>query len=260
MENTDRKQHWESIYQTKEQNEVSWHEPIPETSLGFIAAANLSKEAKIIDVGGGDSHLADVLLKEGFTDISVLDIAAPSLEKAVKRLGKDAEKIKWIIADVTTFQPTEAYDLWHDRAAFHFLTDKEQIEAYVNTVRRSLKEHGIFIVGTFSEDGPTKCSGIEIKQYNEKTLEDCFSEHFIKQKCTRVDHKTPSGAIQNFVFCSFKKKVERKEIGEIVSVKQPEEVEFPYVFLDNKTENLSSEETAEDPKEKQITINGKITD
>ncbi|HET8885112.1 MAG TPA: class I SAM-dependent methyltransferase [Salinimicrobium sp.] len=205
MESLKRKEHWEHIYTTKNQNEVSWYQPVPQASLDFIRDANLPKDAKIIDVGGGDSLLADYLMDLGYTDISVLDIAAPSLEKAVKRLGKNAEKIKWIIADVTTFQPSEIYDLWHDRAAFHFLNDEKQIESYVQTVNKSLSENGKMVIATFSIDGPKKCSGIEVKQYNELSLNNVFSGFFQKEKFEYIDHETPNGQIQNFLFCRFSK-------------------------------------------------------
>lgn len=207
MENFDRKKHWETIYHTKRLEEVSWYQPTPETSLKFIDEFKVAKNASIIDVGGGDSYLVDHLLDLGFTKLTVLDISEEALTRAKKRLGNRAKKVKWIVADAALFNPTEKYDFWHDRAAFHFLTDESDIANYLKTVQASLTPHGIFVVGTFSENGPTKCSGIDIKQYSEKSMHERLSQFFEKIKCVVVDHKTPSEKIQNFVFCSFKKHV-----------------------------------------------------
>lgn len=205
MGNFDRKKHWENIYQTKQLNEVSWYEPTPETSLDFINQFNVPTTAKIIDIGGGDSFLVDHLLRKGYQDITVLDISETAIGKAKKRLGKQAEKVKWIVTDVAKFQSTEPYDFWHDRAAFHFLTDEQEISSYLETAQRSIKPTGILVIGTFSEQGPTKCSGIEIKQYSENSMTERLKNIFDKIKCITLDHKTPFGTIQNFVFCSFKK-------------------------------------------------------
>jgi len=201
----DRKKHWETIYQTKELNEVSWFQPIPETSLDFFYELEVPVNAKIIDIGGGDSFLVDHLLDLGYEDITVLDISAASLERAKKRLGEPAKKVKWIVADAASFKPTEKYDFWHDRAAFHFLTDENEINSYINTAQQNISSRGILAIGTFSEQGPKKCSGIEIMQYSEETLTERLKQSFDKIKCISVDHKTPFDTIQNFVFCSFRK-------------------------------------------------------
>ncbi|MBL4668423.1 MAG: class I SAM-dependent methyltransferase [Flavobacteriales bacterium] len=205
MADFDKKKHWENIYETKSVNDVSWYQPTPQTSLDFIKESNISFSAKIIDIGGGDSFLVDHLLNLGYTDITVLDISAKAIEKAKTRLKDNANKVKWIIADISNFNPIEQYDIWHDRAAFHFLTDKQEIESYINSTTKGLKENGSLIIGTFSTDGPFKCSGIEIKQYSEKSLEECFSESYRKNKCVIVNHPTPFNTSQNFVFCSFTK-------------------------------------------------------
>ena len=205
MENFDRKKHWENIYQTKQVNEVSWFQPTPETSLNFFKELNVPTSAKIIDVGGGDSFLVDHLLDQGYTDITVLDISETSLDRAKKRLGNRANGVKWLVADAASFKPTEQYDFWHDRAAFHFLTTQQDIDNYVSTVRKSISSNGYLVMGTFSDQGPTKCSGIEIKQYTEKSMTELFSAYFEKLKCFTIDHKTPSNNIQNFIFCSFRK-------------------------------------------------------
>ena len=203
MENSP-KQHWEKIYETKQPNEVSWTQDIPETSLDFIHSFKLPKSAKIIDIGGGDSKLVDHLLLEGFTNITVLDISTASLERAKKRLGDKAATVQWIEADIREFVPKEKYDLWHDRAAFHFLTEKEDVMEYLKLVRKAV--NGYMIVGTFSPEGPTKCSGLSIRQYSDEELTTMFMDGFEKIKCVNVDHITPFHTAQNFTFCSFRHK------------------------------------------------------
>ncbi len=203
---TDTKDHWEHIYKTKNLEEVSWYEPTPATSLDFIKQFNVSKNARIIDVGGGDSLLADNLVNMGYTDVSVLDISEAALNRAKQRLGADANKVKWIVADAAKFVPAEQYDFWHDRAAFHFLTDEQDIRNYIATITRYIKPNGIFVIGTFSEQGPNKCSGIEIKQYTEDALMGILQQFFDKVECKEVEHTTPFNTIQKFIFCSFKHK------------------------------------------------------
>lgn len=206
MENFDRKKHWENIYSTRSLNEVSWYQPVPETSLEFLKQFNIPKDASIIDIGGGDSFLVDHLLKLGYTNVTVLDISATALERAKARLGPDSSKVKWIVSDASTFVPTEQYDLWHDRAAFHFFTSESDISNYLNVMSKGIKPDGILILGTFSEQGPKKCSMIEIKQYSEESMTARLSTLFKKIKCIKIDHKTPFGTLQNFLFCSFRKK------------------------------------------------------
>jgi len=199
------KQHWENIYQTKQPNEVSWTEEVPTVSLGFIHQFNLAKDAKIIDIGGGDSKLVDHLLAEGYSNVSVLDISAAAIDRAKKRLGEKADAVKWFETDILEFKPNDTYDLWHDRAAFHFQTEADKIDGYLKLVKDAVT--GKIIVGTFSVDGPKKCSGLEIKQYDEIGMKDKFEHASFKNiECKREDHITPSGAVQNFVFCSFEKK------------------------------------------------------
>jgi ubiquinone/menaquinone biosynthesis C-methylase UbiE len=205
MENFNRKKHWENIYRTKELKDVSWYQPTPATSLDFLKQFNVDTHAKIIDIGGGDSLFVDHLLQMGYQDVTVLDISAASLERAKERLGRDSDKVKWIVADAATFQPTEQYDFWHDRAAFHFLTQEKEINDYIDTIRKHLKPTGVLVIGTFSEEGPKKCSGLEIKQYSEATMTERLQKFFKKIKCITVDHKTPFDTIQNFIFCSFRK-------------------------------------------------------
>jgi len=206
MENFDRKKHWDNIYQHKQINEVSWYQPTPTTSLEFVKRVDLPKTLKIIDIGGGDSYFVDHLLNLGYTDITVLDISANAIEKAKQRLGSKAEQVKWVIADAATFEPNETYDFWHDRAAFHFLTDSKEIEHYVSIIKRYINPGGYFVVGTFSEQGPLKCSGIEIKQYSEAALTSLLNDCFDKEFCFTLDHKTPFNTVQNFIFCSFRRR------------------------------------------------------
>lgn len=199
---SERKTHWEDVYASKQPEQVSWTQNIPQTSLDLINGFDLPKTASIIDIGGGDSKLVDHLLDQGYENISVLDISAKALEKAKERLGQRAEKVKWIVADITEFNPSEQYDIWHDRAAFHFLVGADQVERYMNIARESIV--GYLIMGTFSENGPKKCSGLEIQQYSETQLVDQFAKGFEKIRCFNEDHTTPFNTIQNFLFCSFK--------------------------------------------------------
>lgn len=198
------KKHWETVYETKTPNEVSWTQEVPRTSLEFITNLNLPKTAEIIDIGGGDSYLVDHLIELGFENISVLDISKQALERAKIRLGEKASKITWIESDITEFIPDKTYDLWHDRATFHFLTAQNDVNYYQKITREFVK--GYLIVGTFSTNGPKKCSGLEICQYDENSLDTIFSADFVKQNCIIEDHTTPFDTTQNFIFCLFRKK------------------------------------------------------
>lgn len=201
--NSNAKKHWETVYETKNPDQVSWTQAVPKTSLDFIHSFGLPKTAKIIDIGGGDSKLADHLLDEGFENITVLDISATALEKAKNRLGEKAKKINWVVSDITEFKPQNKFDVWHDRATFHFLTSADQVAKYMDTARRAVT--GFMTIGTFSTTGPSKCSGLEIKQYSEETLTEELKNGFDKIKCVTEDHLTPFNSKQNFLFCSFKK-------------------------------------------------------
>lgn len=203
--NLQRKKHWETVYETKNPDEVSWTQEIPKTSLAFIHSFGLDKSSKIIDIGGGDSKLVDFLLDQGFENITVLDISEKALEKAKIRLVEKAKKVTWIVSDILDFEPTETYDVWHDRAAFHFLTTDEEIEKYKSIVNKSVD--GFLIIGTFSENGPLKCSGLEISQYSQEKLTSTFEEKFDKIDSVLEDHQTPFGTTQNFLFCGFKNRL-----------------------------------------------------
>ncbi|HYD20723.1 MAG TPA: class I SAM-dependent methyltransferase [Flavipsychrobacter sp.] len=199
----DKKAHWESVYATKQPNEVSWTQEVPQTSLSFIHSFDLPKSVRIIDVGGGDSKLVDYLVAEGYVNVTVLDISEKALERAKMRLGLLAKKVTWINSDITEFEPKERYDIWHDRATFHFLTTSEQINKYLSIAGSSVTSY--MTIGTFSNNGPKKCSGLDITQYSEEQLQQKLAEYFSKIKCITEDHTTPFNTIQNFLFCSFKK-------------------------------------------------------
>lgn len=199
-------QHWDNIYNTKSEKEVSWFQPYPKTSIDFVRMVNLPLHANIIDVGGGESHFVDALLEKGYQNIWVLDISSNALEKAKARLGKKAEKINWIVSDIDDYLPSVKFDFWHDRAAFHFLTSEERINKYVFIAENSIVKGGYLLLGTFSENGPRKCSGLEIRQYSQASMTARFEAGFKRIKCLTEDHKTPFNTVQNFLFCSFKKK------------------------------------------------------
>ncbi len=199
-----RKNHWETVYATKQPHEVSWTQPVPKIALQWIDAAQLDKSASIIDVGGGDSRLVDALLTRGYENITVLDISEKALERAQKRLGEAAQKVQWLASDITEFKPQQNYVLWHDRATFHFLTDPTQVNTYQNSVRKAAPSY--LILGTFSENGPKKCSGLEIQQYSETQMKQLWEKDFDKISCHTEDHTTPFDTQQNFLFCHFKRK------------------------------------------------------
>jgi SAM-dependent methyltransferase len=200
--------HWDTVYTTKGPNQVSWTQEVPKTSLDFIHSFGLTKSAKIIDIGGGDSTLVDYLLDEGFENITVLDISAQALAKAKTRLGDKAEKVNWIVSDITEFQPDTTFDIWHDRATFHFLTTSDQVARYLDTARNAVS--GFLTIGTFSDKGPEKCSGLQIKQYSEEHLTAALQNGFEKIRCITEDHTTPFNTTQNFLFCSFKRQISKQ--------------------------------------------------
>jgi len=200
-----RKEHWENIYANKQMNEVSWFQQEPTTSLALIQKNTQSKDDAIIDVGGGDGFLVDNLLDLGYTNITVLDISANAINKAKARLGINADKVKWIESDITEFIPTEQYDIWHDRAVFHFLTQEKDIEYYKILVNENISDNGYFILATFADDGPEKCSGLQVCKYSEKDMGNSFSTIFKVKKSLKDKHLTPFGTIQSFTFSVFRK-------------------------------------------------------
>lgn len=199
------KLHWDNVYYNKNENEVSWYQKIPKTSLDHIKSLNLNLDSKIIDVGAGESRLVDNLLDLGFNNIDVLDISKKSIEKAKNRLGEKSEKINWIVSDINDFVSNNKYDLWHDRAAFHFLKDSSQINNYVELANSSLNSKGKIILGTFSSNGPLKCSGLEISRYNSSSINEIFKKHFILLNHRISIHPTPFDTFQEFLFAVFEK-------------------------------------------------------
>lgn len=196
------KQHWEKVYATKATDAVSWFQPHADLSLDLIKSTGAGKDAAIIDVGGGASTLVDDLLAEGYTDLTVLDLSAAALMAARQRLGAKEAQVRWIEADITQVDlPSKHYDIWHDRAVFHFLTAPEQREAYVQTVFRSVKPGGHVIVATFAEDGPEQCSGLPVMRYRPDELHGEFGAAFTLLKHQKEAHHTPFGTVQQFVYC-----------------------------------------------------------
>lgn len=202
----EKKAHWETVYQTKSPQEVSWTQEIPQTSLDLITSFPISTTDAIIDVGGGDSKLVDFLLEKGYENITVLDISEKAIQRAQQRLGELAKKVTWVVSDITAFEPQQTYAVWHDRAAFHFLTTSAEKQAYLKLVHQVAK--GFLVIGTFSETGPLKCSGLEIQQYSSESLKKQFESHFDLLHAKEEDHKTPFNTTQNFIFGSFKRKAE----------------------------------------------------
>ena len=207
-----RKEHWENVYASKQPNDVSWTEEIPKTSLDFIHSFNLPKSASIIDIGGGDGKLVDYLISEGFENITVLDISENAIEKAKNRLGEMASSVTWIVSDILEFSPATSYDCWHDRATFHFLTDATEVDSYLETARKAVNQ--FMVIGTFSDEGPKKCSLLDVHQYTEEQLQEQLMDGFKKIKCIKENHITPFSSVQNFLFCSFRKmKIKRNPVN-----------------------------------------------
>ncbi|WP_439537399.1 class I SAM-dependent methyltransferase [Methyloversatilis sp.] len=196
------KHHWEDVYAHKAPDSVSWFQPHAQHSLDLITRAGLGREGGIIDVGGGASTLVDDLLARGHTDLSVLDLSAAALQAAQARLGDAAAGVTWIEADITTVElPPRRFELWHDRAVFHFLTDPAQRDAYVATVLRAVKPGGHVIVAAFAEDGPERCSGLPVMRYGANALHAQFGARFELLEHSREAHHTPTGVVQQFVYC-----------------------------------------------------------
>ena len=198
--------HWQNIYINKNDDQVSWTQEYPQVAIDYIISLDLPLSASIIDVGGGTGNLVDALLDLGYKNISVLDISDAALAKSKARLGVRASLVTWIVADITTFAPVDTYDFWYDRAVFHFLTENKHIQSYLNTVSMSIVSGGHFLIGTFSENGPLKCSGLEIRQYSAEQMKQAFQDSFIAAKCFKHLHTTPFDSSQEFQFCGFIRK------------------------------------------------------
>jgi SAM-dependent methyltransferase len=200
----DAKTHWEKVYTAKAPEAVSWYCAHLETSLALIERVADARSASIIDVGGGESTLVDDLLLRGYKDITVLDVSQTAIDLAKRRLGSAAEQVRWVVADITEMElEPRAYDLWHDRAVFHFLTARERRIAYVRQAARSLKPGGHVIVSTFGPEGPTKCSGLEAMRYDADSLHHEFGTRFRLVESSKELHHTPFGTTQQFLYCLF---------------------------------------------------------
>ncbi len=201
-----RTDHWENVYTTKADDSVSWFEQSPAISLELIAATGI-KSASVIDIGGGASRLVDTLVAKGLNQVAVLDLSTHALNIAKSRMGNDAGVVEWFVADVTTWHPTHSYDVWHDRAAFHFLTEPAQQQAYRITLRAALNVGGIAIIGTFAPDGPERCSGLPVVRHNAASIANVLGGGFdlVSEYCH--DHMTPSGSVQKFQFSTFRRTV-----------------------------------------------------
>ena len=203
----DKKQYWENVFATKNETEVSWYQPKPETSLQFFEKNKIPKTAKILEIGGGDSYLIDNLLEQGYESLTLLDISENAIERIKKRFGEKAEKVRFVVSDILDFSPSEKFDVIHDRASFHFLTKEEDIQKYATLLNNILETNVLYFVGTFSESGPLKCSGLEITQYSKEKFLKIFGNDFSLLNSFEEAHKTPFETTQNFIFCEFQKKM-----------------------------------------------------
>ena len=201
----DRKSHWDNIYATKPLEKVGWYQPKPELSLDLIDKTGLSRSASIIDIGGGDSLLVDHLIELGYTQVTVLDISENAIDRAKKRLGEKAHLVRWMVGDVLDLPGHMKFDIWHDRATFHFFTTPQEIELYTQLASNMVRTGGYLIMGTFSDQGPTTCSGMPISQYSEGAMGRVLSKQFDKIHCYNIDHFTPDNCLQNYTFCYFKR-------------------------------------------------------
>ena len=205
MSSVERQTHWENVYRTKGERDVSWFQESPQVSLDLIRAAGVDIDASIIDIGGGASRLVDALLDEGFKAVTVLDLSKNALATARTRLGTRSAKVNWVTADVTTWEPTQTYDLWHDRAAFHFLTEPEDRAAYAERVFRAVRPGGFVIIGTFAPDGPERCSGLPVARHDALSLVKILGPSYELVESRSHAHQTPMGVIQRFQFSRFRR-------------------------------------------------------
>ena len=206
MNSVERHAHWQTVYQTKGEHDMSWFEESPAISLELIRATGVSTAASIIDIGGGTSRLVDALLDESYSAVTVLDLSERALETSKARLGpQGAAKVKWVAVDVTAWEPSQAYDVWHDRATFHFLTDPNERTAYVERVLRAVRSSGHVIIGTFALDGPERCSGLPVVRYDAAAISKILGPSFDLSQSRMHAHQTPTGAIQRFQFNRFRR-------------------------------------------------------
>jgi SAM-dependent methyltransferase len=203
MDTIQSREHWQRMYSTRQEQELSWFEDAPGISLELLLTPTLTKDAPILDVGGGASRLVDALLDRGFTDLTVLDISETALEKSKLRLAARASQVRWIAADITTWEPDRAYRAWHDRAVFHFLTEEEQRRAYRSALEKTVIPGGIVVIGTFALDGPERCSGLPVRRYSPESLAAELGRAFRLTAVRMAEHGTPAGKVQRFQFSRF---------------------------------------------------------
>jgi SAM-dependent methyltransferase len=197
---SDVRDHWDRIYATRSSTEVSWYERSPTTSLRLIESVASGPSAAVIDVGGGASELVDRLLREGFTDLTVMDISEHALDEVRQRLAGQAPPVRFVHDNVLTWEPDRRYDVWHDRAVFHFLTAPADRDRYVDIASRAVRDGGVAVVGTFDEDGPTHCSGLPVTRYSPQDLGAAFAAAFSPIGYEREEHITPAGVVQPFTW------------------------------------------------------------
>lgn len=202
----DRRAHWENVYSTRKPHEVGWYQAYPEIPLHLIASTGAGKNAAIIDVGGGASNLVDALLENGYNDVTVLDLSAAALEAAKARLGEASSLVKWLVEDVTSFTPPRQYDVWHDRAVFHFLTEASDRQHYMEAARAALPPGGHLIMAVFALDGPPQCSGLDVLRYSPESLQQEVGDEFTLAESFGGLHITPSQGKQSYTFCRFFRK------------------------------------------------------
>ena len=205
MGDVSRQEHWEKVYTTKREHEVSWFQENPTPSLELMSLAGATPSTAVIDVGGGASRLVDALAEMGFRNVTVLDLSEAALASVKARLGDRAEQVEWVVADVTTWESQHAYDLWHDRAAFHFLTEERDRVAYVARLVKALKPGGHAIIATFALDGPERCSGLPVVRYDAKSVGRELGDAFELVESRRHEHLTPWGSEQRFQFSLFRR-------------------------------------------------------
>ena len=205
MNDASRQAHWENVYTTKDESQVSWFQEIPAPSLELIELVGANLSSATVDIGGGASRLVDSLISQGYKDVTVLDLSTAALASARSRMGDKANQVTWIAADVTAWEPSRTYDVWHDRAAFHFLTDPKDQSAYVARLRRALRVGGHAIIGAFAPDGPERCSGLSVSRYDANSLAATLGRGFELIDTRRHEHTTPGGVTQKFQFSTFRR-------------------------------------------------------
>jgi 2-polyprenyl-3-methyl-5-hydroxy-6-metoxy-1,4-benzoquinol methylase len=201
----DREAHWDAVYREKGSDDLSWFQKDPALSLELITAAAPQRDARIVDVGGGDSLLVDHLLQHGYQQLTVLDISRSAIERAQSRLGNGADSVRWIVSDVLTMEARGMYDVWHDRALFHFFTAQRQRQQYLEAVTNTVVPQGAVIIATFAPDGPTSCSGLDVRHYDEGTLAAELGESFALYDARREVHHTPWDSEQRFTYAAFRR-------------------------------------------------------